>query len=202
MASKPTTEVEHLDTEIEHISQLIQDATIPYKSDKVKTQSDKVKSQSRSKGKGGGGARKKLEIAADIKTDFDLEKLKGENLQKQIELTKLQLVLAKVQEQGERKGNVSSLLCSSTPKPNVGQKMEDFINVPTLTRLRSTAQAQSSKGTFLPSAYMFSTAYDKLDISEFVCGFLEIIKTTSQESLRSCLIEYLYLIMEKAIHYQ
>ena len=66
--------------EIEHISQLIQDATIPCKGDKVKRQSG-------SKGKGSGGARKKEEIAADTQADFNLEKLKGENLQKQIELS-------------------------------------------------------------------------------------------------------------------
>ena len=90
----------------------------------------------------------------------------------------------KVQMQGEQKVNVSLMLCSSTPKHNVGQKMEDFINVPTLAQLRSTAPDQSSKGKFLPSAYLFSTggatAYDKLEISEFVCGFLEIIKAASQ----------------------
>ena len=78
MASKPTTAVEHLDKEIEHISQLIQDVTILYKGDKVKNQSDKVKSQSGSKGKEGAGARKKVEIAADIQADFDLEKLRRE----------------------------------------------------------------------------------------------------------------------------
>ena len=55
---------------------------------------------------------------------------------------------------------------------NVGQKIEDFINVPTLPQLRTIAQDQSAKVTFLLSAYFFlargATVYDKLDISEFV----------------------------------
>ena len=40
-----------------------------------------------------------------------------------------------------------------------------------------------------------------MDISEFICGFLEMIKA-SEDKWKSTLVDYLHLIMEKAIHYQ
>ena len=79
----------------------------------------------------------------------------------------------------------------------------DNFEIPRLHHLRQ--QSSSQKGIFLPSMYLCSTkgatSYEKMDISKFVCGFLEMIGTCEKRS-RSVLLNYLHLILEKAIHYQ
>ena len=143
---------------------------------------------------------------SDTIEQIRLEQLKGANLDKQLELTKIKAELARMQVDSGQ-----PLLGSSTPK-HIKQTtstsrpkfMEDCTAVPTLSQLRSTEKA-SEKGMFMPNTYLFSTkgvpSYDNLNISEFVCGFLELVKT-SPEVLREQLIEYLHVLMEKAIHYK
>ena len=66
--------------------------------------------------------------------------------------------------------------------------MEDFTAVPTLSQLRSIEKGM------LPNMYLSSTkgvpSYDNLNISEFVCGFLELVKTSPEvlrEQLNTCM---------------
>ena len=43
--------------------------------------------------------------------------------------------------------------------------------------------------------------YDELNISEFICGFLEMMKA-SEDKWKSASVDGLHLIMEKVILYQ
>ena len=150
-------------------------------------------------------------LPSDMIEQIRLEQLKGANLDKQLELAKIKAELAWMQVDSGQPLGASPLLRSSTPK-HIKQTtsttrpkcMEDFAAVPTLSQLRSTEKA-SEKGMFMPNTYLFSTkevpSYDNLNISEFVCGFLELVKT-SPKVLREQLIEYLHVLMEKVIHYK
>ena len=59
---------------------------------------------------------------------------------------------------------------------------------------------------YIPSQFIFifdqcTATYEKLDIAEFVSGFLEMIKV-SEVGVQKALSDYLHLLMEKATHYQ
>ena len=97
-----------------------------------------------------------------------METIRGENLNKEVELSRLKLELAKLK--GAEVSPIESTpIWLSTPS---NKDMDNF-EIPSLHHLRQ--QSSSQKGIFLPSMYIFSTkgttSYEKMDISEFVCGF-------------------------------
>ena len=82
---------------------------------------------------------------------------------------------------------------SSTPAPSMQQ-------CSTLEQLRGRKKA----GANLPNNYLFSAKgiveYEKLDLPEFVCGFLEFCKEQPEPS-KAFLLKHLQLLMERAVTY-
>ena len=187
-----------LGKELNELSKLIEDVTIPYKGAKEPAKSRPGGARKKS----GGTAGSEQALVAD---QIKLETIRGENLAKEVELSRLKLELAKVESQQSSPIASSSYkpIWTSTPAPN-------DVDIPSLQQLRQQrsvglSQGQSLKGIFLPSLYLFSTkgtaTYEKLDIAEFVCGFLEMIKV-SEVGVQKAFSDYLHLLMEKATHYQ
>ena len=76
----------------------------------------------------------------------------------------------------------------------------EFAEIPSLDQLRSRKKA----GASLPNNFLFSPKgtvdYDKLELAEFVCGYLEFCKE-QPESSKASLLKHLHLLMERAITY-
>lgn len=130
-----------------------------------------------------------------------LETLRKENLAAELKLTEAKLELAKL----------STSSSSATPPPVSPVQLEKIIapssspvspveHFATLEQLRAKKKASTS----LPNCYLFSAKgtveYDKLDLAEFVSGFLEFCKE-QPESRQQCLFRHLQLLMDRAITY-
>ena len=76
----------------------------------------------------------------------------------------------------------------------------EFAEIPSLDQLHSRKKA----GASLPNNFLFSpkgtVEYDKLELAEFVCGYLEFCKE-QPESSKAPLLKHLHLLMECAITY-
>ena len=142
-----------------------------------------------------------------------LEVLRKENLATQLQITETKLKLAQLN------ANVSSPAsdavaatppssltklrsaivpnASSSPSPCLPS---EFAEIPSLDQLRSRKKA----GASLPNNFLFSPKgtvdYDKLELAEFVCGYLEFCKE-QPESSKAPLLKHLHLLTERAITY-
>ena len=76
----------------------------------------------------------------------------------------------------------------------------EVTEIPSLDQLRSRKKA----GALLPNNFLFSSKgtveYDKLELAEFVCGYLEFCKE-QPESSKAPLFKHWHLLMERAITY-
>ena len=191
-----------LGKEINELNKLLDEVTIPYRG--TDKHGSKQKGGTKKTSGPRGSATQLPTVALPVADQIKLETIKGENLAKEIELSRLQLELAKCRELGSIVVGHQPIW-SSTPGP-VQKDVADF-DIPSLQQLRQHGvnSLKEQKGKFLPGSYLFSTkgtaVHDKLDILEFICGFLEMIKA-SEDKWKSTLVDYLHLIMEKAIHYQ
>lgn len=147
-----------------------------------------------------------------IAEQIHLETLKQTNLSMELEISKNKLHLAKLEQPKSSRSAVISR--SKTPqleadngantgrKPNesLHQDLEDFL-LPTLANLR---KKNDSKEKWLPHQYVLSTKgaldYKDITLSEFVLGFLEMIKDLPHDESKA-LLRYLSLLMEKATSY-
>ncbi|EDO30392.1 predicted protein [Nematostella vectensis] len=132
--------------------------------------------------------------APSLAQQLQLERTKQENLKLQLELTKAQLELARFNAPISAPVEPLADVLSSTP----ARPLTDVPNLATLRKLRRDRAV-------LPNEFLFTTSkgtleYDKLDISEFVGGFLECIKSKSEPE-RPTLVAHLQLLMEKAASY-
>ena len=135
--------------------------------------------------------------SASVENQIRLEVLRKENLAMQLKIAETQLQLAQL--------NVSPSACgamattpSSSPKklqsalaPNASSSPSwppEFGVISSLDQLRSRKKA----GASLPNNFLFSAKgtvdYDKLELAEFVCGFLEFYKEQPEASKGPLLI--------------
>ena len=146
--------------------------------------------------------------SASVENLIRLEVLRKENLATQLKISETQLKLAQLNV------NVSSQASGASPPssplklrsviaPNASSSPGlpgDFEEIPTLNQLRSKKKA----GATLPNNFLFSAKgtveYDKLELAEFVCGYLEFCKE-QPESSKASLLKHLNLLMERAITY-
>ena len=149
--------------------------------------------------------------SASVENLIHLEILRKENLATQLQMSETQLKLAQL--------NVSissptSDAMATTP-PSALTKLRSAIaptaasspglpsevaEIPSLDQLRSRKKV----GASLPNNFLFSSKgtveYDKLELAEFVCGYLEFCKE-QPESSKAPLFKHLHLLMERAITY-
>ena len=149
--------------------------------------------------------------SASVENLICLEVLWKENLATQLQITETKLKLAQLN------ANVSSpasdAVAATPPSsltklrsaivPNASSSPclpSEFAEIPSLDQLRSRKKA----GASLPNNFLFSPKgtvdYDKLELAEFVCGYLEFCKE-QPESSKAPLLKHLHLLMERAIIY-
>ena len=146
---------------------------------------------------------------------IQLEQLKQGNLQLQLEISRAQLELAKLSPNVTPSQAISSIkpdapspldnILASTPfRPSTQEVLVEGGSVPTLKELRAKDNKERKRPSFLPNDYLFSAKgkidYDKLEISEFVGGFLEFLNS-HPESSKQRYFAYLKLLMERAATY-
>ena len=139
---------------------------------------------------------------------IQLEQLKQGNLQLQLEITRAQLELVKLSP------NVTPLQAISSMKPQAPSPLDNILastpfrpptqevlveggSVPTL---QAKDKKERKHPSLLPNDYLFSAKgkidYDKLEISEFVGGFLKFLNS-QPESAQQRYLANLKLLMEK-----
>ena len=149
--------------------------------------------------------------SASVENLIHLEVLQKETLATQLQITETKLKLAQLN------ANVlspASDAVAATPPfsltklrsaiaPNASSSPSlpsEFAEIPSLDQLRSRKKA----GASLPNNFLFSPKgtvdYDKLELAEFVCGYLEFCKE-QPESSKAPLLKHLHLLMERAITY-
>ena len=140
-----------------------------------------------------------------------LEILRKENLTTQLQISETQLKLAQL---NASISSPASEAVATTP-PSALTKLRSAIaptaasspglpsevaEIPSLDQLRSRKKA----GASLPNNFLFSSKgtveYDKLELAEVVCGYLEFCKE-QPESSKAPLFKHLHLLMERAITY-
>ena len=128
---------------------------------------------------------------------IQLEQLKQGNLQLQLEITRAQLELAKLSPnvtpsqaissiKPEAPSPLDNILASMPFRPPTQEVVEEGGSVPTLKDLRAKDKKERKHPSLLPNDYLFSTKgkidYDKLEISEFVGGFLEFLNSQPESA--------------------
>ena len=161
------------------LTQFVEEATLPYTGKETAKNKPKEEDTKRT------GPRPKTKDQSSVSEQIKLEAIRGENLNKEVGLSCLKLELAKL------KGAEVSLIESTPIWSSMPSKKDmDNFEIPSLYHLHQ--QSSSQKGIFLPSMYLFSTkgttSYEKIDISKFVCGFLEMIRTC-EKCLQSILLD-------------
>ncbi|KAK3732020.1 hypothetical protein QZH41_016893, partial [Actinostola sp. cb2023] len=144
-----------------------------------------------------------------IDKQIQLETLKNSNLQLQLEVTRAQLELTKLNNispsspspaQPDEIPSMDHILAST---PYSALHDEGRIEIPTLGKLRQ-ADKKRKAPSLLPNDFIFSAKgkieYEKLEIAEFVGGFLEFLKI-QPEAAKQRYVEYLQLLMERATVY-
>ena len=146
---------------------------------------------------------------------IQLEQLKEGNLQLQLDITRAQLELAKLSPNVTPSQAISSIkpeapspldnILASTPfRPPTQEVLVEGGSVPTLKDLRARDKKERKHPSLLPNDYLFSAKgkidYNKLEISEFVGGFLEFLNS-QPESTQQRYLAYLKLLMERAATY-
>ena len=149
--------------------------------------------------------------SASVENLIRLEVLRKENLATQLQITETQLKLAQL---NASISSPTSDAVTTTP-PSALTKLRSAIaptaasspglpsevaEIPSLDQLRS----RKKTGASLPNNFLFSSKgtveYDKLELAEFVCGYLEFCKE-QPESSKAPLFKHLHLLMERAITY-
>ena len=191
-----------LPEEIADLSALLEDqeAENYYKLAGAKHKKSKSKS-SKSSAKVNSAASLDQSASHSVDDLIALETLRKENLAAELKLTEAKLELAKL----------STSSSSATPPPVSPVQLEKIIapssspgsaveHFATLEQIRAKKKASTS----LPNCYLFSAKgtveYDKLDLAEFVSGFLEFCKE-QPESRQQRLFRHLQLLMDRAITY-
>ena len=147
--------------------------------------------------------------SASVENLIRLEVLRKENLATQLQITETKLKLAQLNVNASSPASdaVAATPPSSLTKlrsaiaPNASSLPSlpsEFAEIPSLDQLRSRKKA----GASLPNNFLFSPKgtvdYDKLELAEFVCGYLEFCKE-QPESSKAPLLKHLHLLMERAI---
>ena len=142
-----------LGKEINELTQLLDEVTIPYKG----TDKHGRKQKGCTKKKSGpcGNATQPPTVALPVADLIKLETIKGDNLAKEIELSRFQLELAKCRKSGSIVVGHQPIW-SSTPGP-VQKDVADF-DILSLQQLRQHGvnSVKEQKGKLLPSSYLFS----------------------------------------------
>ena len=143
---------------------------------------------------------------------IQLEQLKHGNLQLQLEITRAQLELTKLSPhvkpsqtsrslKPEEPSPLDNILASTPFRSPTQEVLAEDGSVPTLKDLRTKDKKERKHPSLLPNDYLFSAKgkidYDKLEISEFVGGFLEFLNS-QPESAQQCYLAYLKLLMHGA----
>ena len=146
---------------------------------------------------------------------IQLEQLKHSNLQLQLEITRAQLELTKLSPhvkpsqtsrslKPEEPSPLDNILASTPFRSPTQEVLAEDGSVPTLKDLRTKEKKERKHPSLLPNDYLFSAKgkidYDKLEISEFVGGFLEFLNG-QPESAQQRYLAYLKLLMERAATY-
>ena len=139
--------------------------------------------------------------SASVENLILLETLRKENLATELKIAEAKLELTKLSAN-------SSLVAPPPVSPVKLQRVITPCSTPaapvqqftTLDQLRTKKKTSTS----LPNNYLFSAKgtvdYDKLDLAEFVSGFLEFCKE-QPESSKPSLLAHLQLLMDRAITY-
>ena len=119
-----------LGKEINELTQLLDEVTVPYRG--TDKHGSKQKGGTKKKSGPHGNATQPPTVALPVADQIKLETIKGENLAKEIELSRLQLELAKCRESGSIVVGHQPIW-SSTPGP-VQKDVADF-DIPSLQQL-------------------------------------------------------------------
>ena len=188
-----------LPEDIDNLSAFLEEQE-SYNSSGARPKLSKSKSSSSKKVKTPSPPSGQPDSSASVENLIHLEVLRKENLQTELKIEEVKLELAKL----------STVSYSVTPPPASPVKLEtvmspsstpvDAQRFATLDQLR----AKKKTSTSLPNNYLFSAKgmvdYNKLDIAEFVSGFLEFRKQLP-ESSQPFLLSHLQLLMDRAITY-
>lgn len=141
-------------------------------------------------------------VVHTIADQIQLEKLKNANLSLELEISRNNVKLASLHTTSPATRHDSSQHGSAKfSQEAVPTDDPESILLPTLTELR---EKRDLKDKWLPNKFVLSTKgaleYKDMTLSEFVLGFLEMIKQLPTEENRA-MLRYLSLLMEKATSY-
>jgi len=133
--------------------------------------------------------------------------LRKENLATQLKIVETELQLAQLKascfpEAAGATPSLSPVKLQSAIEPNTSSSpsLPSLPEFPSLDQLHSHKKSEST----LPNQFLFSTEgtvdYDKLEMAEFVSGYLEFCKV-QPESFRVALLNHFKLLMDRAITY-
>ena len=195
-----------LPEEIDHLSALLETSEPPFNPDPQNTGAiPKKKPAKKTKSSNSD------DPSASVENLIRLETLRKESLATQLQITETQLKLAQLNASipspvsdavaitppSMLKKLRSAIAPTAASSPGLPLEVADF---PSLDQLRS----RKKTGAALPHNFLFSSKgtveYDKLELAEFVCGYLEFCKE-QPESSKAPLLKHLHLLMERAITY-
>ena len=195
-----------LPEEIDHLSALLETSEPPFNPDPQNTGAIPKKKPAKKTQSSNSD-----DPSASVENLIRLETLRKESLATQLQITETQLKLAQLN--ASIPSPVSDAVATTPPStlkklrsaiaptaassPGLPLEVADF---PSLDQLRS----RKKTGASLPHNFLFSSKgtveYDKLELAEFVCGYLEFCKE-QPESSKAPLFKHLHLLMERAITY-
>lgn len=140
------------------------------------------------------------ESASPLVKQLELEKLKQTNLQLELEISNKKLQLAMFQDKISTPEDKIPVHPTDSSVQLQSSNMDQLFQIPTLSDLRE----KRVQDKWLPHKYIVSTKgvleYKDLELSDFVLGFLEMIKDVGAEDTGT-MLNYLSLLMEKAGSY-
>ena len=140
---------------------------------------------------------------SSLDKEIKLEQFKHGNLQLRLEITRLQLQLTKLSPhvnpsqsscslKPEEPSPLDNILASTPFGSPTQQVLAEDGSVPTLKDLRTKDKKERKHPSLLPNDYLFSAKgkidYVKLEISEFVGGFLEILNSQPESAQQRYLV--------------
>ena len=195
-----------LPEEIDNLSALLEIPEPPYNPDSQKTGAiPKKKPLKKTK------SSHSDDPSTSVENVIHLEVLRKENLATQLQISETQLKLAQLNK--SISSPASDAVVTTPPSaltklwlaiaPTAASSpglLSEVAEIPSLDQLRS----RKKTGALLPNNFLFSSKgtveYDKLELAEFVCGYLEFCKD-QPESSKEALFKHLHLLMERAITY-
>ena len=125
--------------------------------------------------------------SASTKEQLELERMRNENLKLELQIKQTELQVAKLTIQDDRASSPAADIRGAPFLQDAATSQhEDLLSHLHFPGLHDLRQRQKAK-SFLPSSYLFSSKgnieFDKLDISEFLVGFLEML-SAHPEKLR------------------